>query len=68
LAVRLIMLLEEGGERRQSELLDLLGVKDYTLTRLLRKLEEARYITRGRRGNDKIVCMHMVGTHPPNPN
>jgi len=54
LAVRLIMLLEEGGERRQSELLDLLGVKDYTLTRLLGKLEEAGYITRRRKGNNIV--------------
>jgi DNA-binding transcriptional ArsR family regulator len=57
LAVRLIMLLEEGGERKQSELLDPLGVKDYTLTRLLGKLEEGRYITRRREGNDKIVSL-----------
>jgi len=54
LAVRLIMLLEEDGERRQSELLDLLGVKDYTLTRLLGKLEEAGYITRRRKGNNIV--------------
>jgi hypothetical protein len=57
LAVRLIMLLEGGGERRQGELLDLLGVKDYTLTRLLTKLEEGHYVARRRKGNDKIVSL-----------
>jgi DNA-binding transcriptional ArsR family regulator len=58
LAVRLIMLLEDGGEPKQSELLDLLDVKDYTLTRLLEKLEEAHYITRRQEGNSKIVSLH----------
>jgi DNA-binding MarR family transcriptional regulator len=32
---------------------DLLGVKDYALSRLLAKLEKAHYITRRRKGNDK---------------
>jgi DNA-binding transcriptional ArsR family regulator len=62
LAVRLIMLLEHGGERKQSELLDLLGVKDYTLTRLLAKLEEAHYITRRKEGNNQIVSVYSVPT------
>jgi hypothetical protein len=58
LAVRLIMLLEGRGERKQSELLDLLGVRDYTMTRLVGTLEEAHYITRRRKGNEKIVSLH----------
>ena len=62
LAVRLIMLLE-GGERKQSELLSLLGVRDYTLTRLLAKLEEVHYVTRRRKGNDKIVNLHSQSSH-----
>jgi hypothetical protein len=67
LAVRLIMLLEECGERKQSEVVDLLGVKDYTLTRLLGKLEEARYITRRREGSDKVVTLHTPNQQLPTP-
>jgi hypothetical protein len=62
LAVRLIMLLEERGERRQSELEDLLGVKDYALSRLLAKLETAHYVTRRREGNDKVVSLYAPKT------
>jgi len=46
LAVRLIMLLEERGELAQSEIAGLLDVKDYTVSRLLTKLETACYIIR----------------------
>jgi len=52
LAVRLLMLLEESGERKKSELADFLEVEPYELSRLLTKLEAARYITRRREGND----------------
>jgi hypothetical protein len=53
--VRLMMLLEESGERRQGELVSLLGVETYELSRLLSKLETAHWVTRRRDGNDKIV-------------
>ena len=56
-AVRLILLLEERGEMMQGELTGLLNVEDYTLSRLLAKLEDARYVTRRREGNDKIVAL-----------
>jgi len=59
-AVRLLLLLEERGERKQSELADSLGVEDYALSRLLTKLEASRYITRRRTGNDKIVSLFAV--------
>jgi DNA-binding transcriptional ArsR family regulator len=58
MAVRLIMLLEERGERKQSELAELLEVEPYMLSRLLAKLETARYVTRRREGNDKIVSVY----------
>jgi hypothetical protein len=57
LAVRLLMLLEESGERKQSELATLLEVEPYMLSRLLTKLEAARYVSRRREGNDKIVSL-----------
>jgi len=66
--VRLIMLLEERGELKQSELADLLDVKDYALSRLLMKLETAHHITRRRRGNDKIVSLCSQKTAPDTAN
>ena len=53
--MRLVMLLEESGEQRQGEVASLLGVEAYELSRLLTKLEAARWVTRRRDGNDKIV-------------
>jgi DNA-binding transcriptional ArsR family regulator len=57
LAVRLLLLLQEGGGRRQGELAGSLGVEAYALSRLLTKLEASHYITRRRDGNDKIVSL-----------
>lgn len=57
LAVRLIMLLEERGELGQSEIADLLDVKDDTVTRLLDKLEPAYYVARRAIGHRKIVTL-----------
>jgi hypothetical protein len=62
LAVRLLMLLAESGERRQSELAELLEVEPYMLSRLLTKLETARYVIRRREGNDKIVSVYSQKT------
>lgn len=39
--MRLMMLLDESGERRQGELVSFLGVEAYELSRLLTKLETA---------------------------
>jgi DNA-binding MarR family transcriptional regulator len=67
LAVRLLLLLQERGERKQSELGDALGVEAYALSRLLTKLEAAHYIIRRRAGNDKIVSLFAAqnrGTKP----
>lgn len=66
LAVRLIMLLEERGELKQSELADLLDVKDYALSRLLMKLETAHHLTRRREGNEKIVSLRSQKTASAN--
>ena len=56
-AVQLLMLLEESGPRRQTELMDTLGVEDYAMSRLLAKLELHRYIARRREGTDKLVSL-----------
>ena len=58
LAVRLLLLLQERGERKQSELADSLEVEAYALSRLLTKLEASHYITRRRERNDKIVKLY----------
>jgi hypothetical protein len=65
LAVRLIMLLEESGERKQSELADSLEVEPYELSRLLTKLETDHYVARRRAGNDKIVSLSPYGPRSP---
>jgi len=57
LAVRLLLLLQEQGERKQSELADSLEVEGYALSRLLTKLEASHHITRRRAGIDKIVSL-----------
>ena len=38
-AVRLLMRLEESGHRKQTELVEELGMKDYAMSRLLARLE-----------------------------
>lgn len=67
LAVRLLMLLEESGERKQIELAGLLEVEPYVLSRLLTKLEVAHYITRRRAGNDKIVDLRIARNNNQTP-
>jgi uncharacterized membrane protein len=54
-AVRLLILLEESGPRKQTELVEELGIEDYAMSRLLAKLELHRYILRRREGTDKVV-------------
>jgi hypothetical protein len=54
-AVRLLLLLEEFGPEKQTELVEELGIEDYAMSRLLAKLELHRYIVRRREGTDKIV-------------
>ena len=67
LAVRLLMLLEESGERKQIELAELLEVEPYVLSRLLTKLEAAHYITRRRAGNDKILNLRIARNNNQTP-
>jgi hypothetical protein len=55
-AVRLLILLEDGP-RKQTELVEELGMEDYAMSRLLAKLELHRYIARRREGTDKIVTL-----------
>jgi DNA-binding MarR family transcriptional regulator len=63
LAVRLIMLLEESGELKQSELADSLEVEPYELSRLLTKLEADHYVARRRDGTEKIVSLRTTENH-----
>jgi len=56
-AVRLLMLLEESGPRKQTDLAEELGIEDYAISRLLAKLELHRYILRRREGTDKVVSL-----------
>jgi hypothetical protein len=57
LAVRLLMLLEEQGPQKQSQLTTLLDLEPYAVSRLLTRLETARYVTRTRDGTDKVVAL-----------
>jgi len=56
-AVQLLMELEEHGSLKQSELVRRLGIEDYSMSRLLAKLEQHRYVQRERSGTDKIVSL-----------
>jgi len=49
------MRFEESGPRRQTELMDALGIEGYAMRRLLAKLELHRYVIRQREGTGKIV-------------
>jgi DNA-binding MarR family transcriptional regulator len=51
------MFLEESGPRKQTELVEELGMEDYAMSRLLAKLELHRYIVRRREGTDKLVSL-----------
>jgi hypothetical protein len=52
-----MMLLGGHGERKQSELDELLDVNDYALSRLLVKLQTTRYKARSRDVNDKNLLL-----------
>ena len=56
-AVRLLMELEEHGSLKQSDLVERLGIEDYSMSRLLARLELHRYVQRERSGTDKIVAL-----------
>jgi len=56
-AVRLLMRLEESGPKKQTELVEELGMEDYAMSRLLTKLGLHRYVVRRREGTDKIVSL-----------
>jgi len=56
-AVRLLILLEESGPRKQTELAEELGLEEYAMSRLLTKLEIHRYVVRRREGTDKLVSL-----------
>ena len=53
--------LEESGPKKQSELVEELGLEAYAMSRLLAKLELHSYIIRRREGTDKIVSLSSAG-------
>jgi DNA-binding MarR family transcriptional regulator len=59
------MHLEESGPKKQSELVEELGLEAYAMSRLLAKLELHRYIIRRREGTDKIVSVLECGLEVP---
>ena len=60
LAVKLLMLLEEQGPQKQGQLATSLDIEPYSVSRLLTKLEAARYVTRTREGTDKLVAIRSA--------
>ena len=60
-AIRLLLLIEESGPRKQTELVEELGMEPYVMSRLLAKLELHRHIIRRREGTDKIVSLWSAG-------
>jgi len=48
---------EESGPKKQSELVEELGLEAYEMSRLLAPLELHRYIVRRREGTDKLVSL-----------
>ena len=56
-AVRLLTHLQEHGSEKQTVLAEVLEVEDYATSRLLTKLEHARYIARSSEGTDKVVSI-----------
>jgi len=54
------MRLEESGPRKQTELVEELGMEDYAMSRLLRKLELHRYLVRRREETDKLVSLQRT--------
>jgi hypothetical protein len=56
-AVRLLMLLDESGSRKQGELAEELGMEPYEMTRLLARLELHKYVARTREGIDRLVSL-----------
>lgn len=55
LKLELIFHLQEADEVNQKQLADALGIPEYTLSRLLDKLEPYGYVMREKRGLDKLV-------------
>jgi hypothetical protein len=57
LAVRLLMILQERGPQKQSQLANELDIEPFAISRLLGKLESAKHVTRSRDGTDKVVSL-----------
>jgi len=56
-AVKLLQHLEEHGQTAQTKIKELLHVPDYTVSRLVNKLEDYRYVKRERKGIENIIAL-----------
>ena len=56
-AVKLLLHLEERGPTSQGKVTELLDLRKYTVSRLLNKLEDHRYIKRERNGIENIISL-----------
>ncbi len=64
-ASRILRLIQESGPQTQSKLAKQLGLKSYTVSRLLEKLEYFGEVTRRRSGTDKIVSLRGEQSFEP---
>jgi len=56
-AVKLLLHLEEHGPTTQPKIKELLDLPDYTVSRLVNKLEDYRYVKRERKGIENIIAL-----------
>ncbi len=55
LAVKIMALLQEHGEMKQNELAKQLEVEPYAISRIITRLEDAKYVSHSHDGADKII-------------
>jgi len=56
-AVRLLLHLEEHGPTTQPKIKELLDLPDYSVSRLVSKLEDYRYVKREKKGIENIIAL-----------
>jgi len=56
-AVKLLLYLEEHGPTSQTKIAELLELHNYTVSRLLNKLEDHRYVRRERQGIENVISL-----------
>jgi len=56
-AIKLLLHLEEHGPTSQTKIAELLGLKEYAVTRLLNKLEDSHYVAREKKGLENTISL-----------